>query len=108
LEKYLSNPIPTNNLEYVSISLTLSPSLPLFSLSSCSRRLLQLFYIKLPKDFEGRRVLLFDPTLASGASSQMAIRYKEGEKRRENEWGEERRENEWGEGRRVSGEKGGE
>jgi len=34
----------------------------------------RLFYIKLPKDFEGRRVLLLDPTLASGATSQMAIR----------------------------------
>lgn len=34
----------------------------------------RLFYMKLPKDFEGRTVLLLDPTLASGASSQMAIR----------------------------------
>jgi len=34
----------------------------------------RLFYIKLPKDFGGRHILLLDPTLASGASSQMAIR----------------------------------
>jgi len=34
----------------------------------------RLFYLNINKDFAGRHVLLLDPTLASGASSQMAIR----------------------------------
>jgi len=34
----------------------------------------RLFYLKVPKDIAGRHVLVLDPTLASGASSQMAIR----------------------------------
>eukprot|EP01111_Echinosteliopsis_oligospora_P015451 TRINITY_DN6124_c0_g1_i1.p1 TRINITY_DN6124_c0_g1~~TRINITY_DN6124_c0_g1_i1.p1 ORF type:complete len:531 (+),score=141.28 TRINITY_DN6124_c0_g1_i1:105-1595(+) len=34
----------------------------------------RLFYIKIPANFNGQHVLLLDPTLASGASSQMAIR----------------------------------
>jgi len=34
----------------------------------------RLFYLNISKSFAGRHVLLLDPTLASGASSQMAIR----------------------------------